>query len=61
MKGTRWTMRQERFAMILGGGWRSPRAVRESVFKNAPISNVENWRKLLGLDRLNPCIKKRWF
>lgn len=24
----------ERFEPILGGGWRSPRAVRESVFKN---------------------------
>jgi len=54
-------MRQERFAPILGGGWRSPRAVRESVFKNASISNVGNWRKLLGLDRLNPCIIKRSF
>jgi len=27
-------MRQERFEPILGGGWGSPRAGLESVFKN---------------------------
>jgi hypothetical protein len=46
MKRNRWTVRQERFEPILGGGWRSPRAGRESVFKNVFDLNAENWRKL---------------